>query len=130
MRRSRSMARTARSTSRLLFISPVMPAETGNGLAMRAGLFLEALAADHEVSLLVVPVAGPADPVAVPDFVARCAARVVVLPIAGRVDTLYGLIARVKDPTERTKALLGYPRPLMCRFATADAVQIGATIAY
>ena len=37
-------------------ISPVMPALTGNGLAMRCGLFLQALARAAEVDLLVVPV--------------------------------------------------------------------------
>ena len=40
----------------LLFIAPTVPALTGNGLAMRAGVMLEALAADHDVHLLVVPV--------------------------------------------------------------------------
>jgi polysaccharide biosynthesis protein PslH len=107
---------------RLLFITPVMPAETGNGLAMRAGMFLEALAADHEISLLVVPVAGPADPAAIPEFVARRARRVVVLAGQDRVDPLFVLLARVKDPAERARALQAYPRPLMCRFATGDNV--------
>jgi len=104
----------------------VTPAETGNGLAMRAGLFLEALAEDHEVSLLIVPVAGPAEPDAVPNFVSRFAARVVVVPTVGRVDTHYGLISRVKDPAERIKALLAYPRPLLCRFATTGAMREAA----
>jgi glycosyltransferase involved in cell wall biosynthesis len=103
-----------------------MPAQTGNGLAMRAGLFLEALAEDHEVSLLVVTISGPSDPDAVPDFVSRRAARVVVLPTAGRVDTHYGLIARVKDSTERARAMLAYPRPLLCRFATTSAIREAA----
>ncbi len=46
----------------LLFLSPIMPAVGGNGLAMRAGATLEALAADYTVHLLVIPVAGPAGP--------------------------------------------------------------------
>ena len=41
-------------TSELLYLSPVVPALTGNGLAMRAGMVLEALAEHHRVSLLVV----------------------------------------------------------------------------
>ncbi len=45
----------------LLFVAPILPAQTGNGLAMRAGVFLDALARDFQVSLLVVPVAGNAD---------------------------------------------------------------------
>jgi polysaccharide biosynthesis protein PslH len=39
----------------LLYISPVIPALTGNGLAMRAGTVLEVLAARYDVDLLVVP---------------------------------------------------------------------------
>jgi hypothetical protein len=70
----------------LLFITPVMPAQTGNGLAMRAGMFLESLAAEHEVSLLVVPLAGPADPRSIPEFVARRVARAIVMRTEGRLD--------------------------------------------
>src|SRR5215471_10703620 len=39
----------------LLYVSPVIPALTGNGLAMRAGMVLEALSGLYRVSLLVVP---------------------------------------------------------------------------
>ena len=45
----------------LLFVAPILPATTGNGLAMRAGVFLDALAQDFAVTLLVVPVAGRTD---------------------------------------------------------------------
>jgi glycosyltransferase involved in cell wall biosynthesis len=40
---------------RLLFISPAYPDTEGNGLAMRAGMFIEALAQRYRVSLLVAP---------------------------------------------------------------------------
>jgi len=46
---------------RILYVSPVMPAFTGNGLAMRAAAVLEALAWRHAVSLLVVPLYPPYD---------------------------------------------------------------------
>ena len=42
----------------VLYIVPVLPACRGNGLAMRAGLVLQALAGRFDVHLLVVPVAG------------------------------------------------------------------------
>ncbi len=42
----------------LLLLAPVMPAATGNGLAMRAGAQLVALSADYDVSVVVVPVSG------------------------------------------------------------------------
>lgn len=41
-------------------VVPTAPAATGNGLAMRAGLLLESLAATEEVDLVVVPISGPA----------------------------------------------------------------------
>lgn len=43
---------------RLLFLSPIVPQLTGNGLAMRAGALLEALSRTHDVYLLVIPVSG------------------------------------------------------------------------
>ncbi|HEX3245839.1 MAG TPA: glycosyltransferase [Chloroflexota bacterium] len=39
---------------RLLYLSPVVPAMTGNGLAMRAGMTVRLLASHYRVSLLVV----------------------------------------------------------------------------
>jgi glycosyltransferase involved in cell wall biosynthesis len=106
----------------LLFIVPVLPAEGGNGLAMRAGLFLEALAADHEVSLLVVPVAGPVPPDGASAFVTRHAARIEILDLNGRVDSHLALIARIRDPGAREEALRAYPKPLLAGRATPDAV--------
>src|SRR3954465_4749094 len=43
------------SPPRLLFCSPVLPSLSGNGLAMRAGIVLRALATRYQISLLVVP---------------------------------------------------------------------------
>src|SRR5208282_2030989 len=45
---------------RVVYITPVMPQPSGNGLAMRAASILEALARRFEVDLFVVPVAGAA----------------------------------------------------------------------
>jgi glycosyltransferase involved in cell wall biosynthesis len=45
---------------RALFLTPVVPARGGNGLAMRAGLFLEGLARRHRVDVVVAPVFGVA----------------------------------------------------------------------
>jgi glycosyltransferase involved in cell wall biosynthesis len=113
---------------RLLFISPVLPAPAGNGLAMRAGLFLEGLAADHDVFLLLVPVAAPADAVVSSQFVARRTRRVVTLPLEGRADSHFGLILRLTDPVARAAALTAYPRPALCRFATPQTVRDAAAL--
>jgi glycosyltransferase involved in cell wall biosynthesis len=111
---------------RLLFIAPVMPAEGGNGLAMRAGVFLEALALDHDVSLLVVPVLGPVASGGVSEFVARRSVRTVVIPVEERLDPDYARILRLDDPRRRLAGLRAYPAPALCRFATRGAVRAAA----
>lgn len=107
----------------LLFISPVMPALTGNGLSMRAGMMLETLAADYDVSLLVIPVvAGPTEEEVHPQVASWCA-RMAVHRVADRVDPLFRLIARIKDAQERLAAYASYPRPSLCRFATSTSIR-------
>lgn len=96
----------------LLFISPIMPADGGNGLAMRMGGFLEAYARRFAVSLVVTPVAGQiAADEQQPPFVVRHAERVIVLPLERAMHPLFQLIARHRDPAERRAAMKAYPRP-------------------
>ena len=103
----------------LLFVVPLLPAEGGNGLAMRAGMFLDAFARDFAVTLLVVPVTGgPAAGESVPPFVRRRTRRVVAPSLHGTLDTLWELSARLLDEEARTVALAAYPRPALCRHAT------------
>jgi glycosyltransferase involved in cell wall biosynthesis len=42
-------------SSRALFVTPVVPGETGNGLSMRAGQWLQALAEQYRVDVVVIP---------------------------------------------------------------------------
>lgn len=61
----------------LLFLSPVIPAVSGNGLAMRAGATLTALAERFDVTLVVAPLyASPAP--AIPETFARLCQRVIL----------------------------------------------------
>src|SRR5262245_38321156 len=63
---------------RLLYCSPVLPATTGNGLAMRAGVTLRALADRYRISLLVTPrYVSPAS--ILPEEIARCCQQTVVV---------------------------------------------------
>ena len=107
---------------RLLFLSPVMPAPGGNGLAMRAGLFLDALAADYRIDLLVVPVADPDCGGALPTYVAERTGKVRVLGLAETLDPLFAVIATLDDVEMRAAALAAYSRPFLCRHATGRAV--------
>ena len=101
-----------------------MPAAGGNGLAMRAGVFLDALARDFQVTLLVIPVAGGAID-AIPEYVASRSRRVHIVRLDGKLDPLWDLSCRLLDPTLRAAALARYPRPALCRYVTTpmrDAV--------
>src|SRR5215470_8142523 len=119
----------SRPTS-LLFIAPIVPAQTGNGLAMRAGVFLDALARDFSVTLLVVPVAAGTTALRASRFVSARARRAVVLALEGKLDSLWELSSRVMDPAARTAALAEYPRPALCRYATKPCLdELRATFA-
>jgi glycosyltransferase involved in cell wall biosynthesis len=120
-------AASASGKPTLLFLSPLMPAEGGNGLAMRAGATLEALAARYEIHLLVIPLAGAA--FAPSQAVREACARVLVHPADRHVDPLFRLIAGVRDPQEQLAKLLAYPRPSLGRFATSASVREAAALA-
>jgi glycosyltransferase involved in cell wall biosynthesis len=104
----------------LLLVTPIMPAAAGNGLAMRAGLALAALAETHEVHLCVVPVSDPAPDIT--PFVAAHAARIRVLDLVP--DAHAALIGRVIDPAERLRHRRGYARPWLARFCTKAAYDV------
>lgn len=54
---------------RLLYICPVMPADGGNGLAMRAASVLQMLLRGYRVSLLIVPLYSPGPARELPNWV-------------------------------------------------------------
>ena len=62
---------------RLLYCAPVLPALTGNGLAMRAGTILRALSERYQVSLLVIPRYWSPAP-ELPARIAECCQQVIV----------------------------------------------------
>lgn len=93
---------------RALHVAPIMPARSGNGLAMRQGMFLEALSRVFDTHLVVLPVAGRHGvPAALPD---ELGVQTTVLPVAGRRDTHFSLLARLSDPASRVAAFRSYGR--------------------
>ena len=114
-----------RSRPTLLFVAPIMPAATGNGLAMRAGVFLDALAHDFAVTLLVVPVAG-LGPGSLSPYVSERSQRTVTLSLDGTLDPLWALVERVAEPEARAAAIASYPRPALCRNATRQCLDAAA----
>lgn len=93
---------------RALHIAPAMPARSGNGLAMRQGLFLEALSRVYDTDLAVLPVAGPAG--LPPHLADALGVATVEVPIAGRRDTRFELLSRINDPAARVAAFRAYGR--------------------
>jgi len=63
----------------LLYLSPVVPALTGNGLAMRAGAVLELLAAHYAVRLLIAPLYTAFDS-RIPERLERLCSGSVIVP--------------------------------------------------
>ncbi|HEV2518495.1 MAG TPA: glycosyltransferase [Devosia sp.] len=92
---------------RALFIAPATPARAGNGLAMRLGIFQDALAEVAEVETLVLPVSGPP-----PDerFTNAFGATTLSVSVAGRFDTQFALLSRIADPAERLRQFRFYGR--------------------
>ena len=114
----------AHHTSRpnLLFLSPVLPAERGNGLAMRGALFLRALAGISNVYLHVVQLfPSIASRQGGSGLTSACAA-ITFQDVVGQEDPLYRMITKIKDPHHRLAALAEYRQPGLCRFATPGAI--------
>jgi polysaccharide biosynthesis protein PslH len=96
--------RTAPARPQLLYLSPVVPATSGNGLAMRAGMVLEILSRHYSVSLLVVrrylPYDGP-------------------LPVA--MERLCSRVVLVRADHTPLKPSLTWRRPLLRAFTRAQS---------
>lgn len=93
---------------RALHIAPIMPARSGNGLAMRQGMMLEALSRSFDSELVILPVVGREDaPAALP---AELGVPTTVIPVAGRQDTHFMLLSRLADNAARLAAFRAYGR--------------------
>jgi len=106
----------------LLFVSPIMPNDHGNGLAMRAGVAMRALSRRFNVHLAVVPVAGGPD--APTPLAQQCAVTIRWLPLADHLDPYFGLIQSIIDPKARQRAALVYPKPYLSRFCTGESASV------
>jgi len=105
---------------RAIFVSPIMPDRTGNGLAMRMSLFAEALSHIAEVDLIVVPVAGGTT--TPPPFLQRLGVRLHLVPVRDRGDTAFKLLGRVSDPRQRQRLFEGYGKPSLASFLSAPVL--------
>lgn len=111
----------------LLFLSPVLPNPTGNGLAMRQAMFLQALAECFVVHLHVIRLFPPAADLAELLWLSSLCASVFVQDVEHRQDPHFQMIAQLRDERYRLAALGGYRQPLLLRYATDEAVAEAAS---
>src|SRR5579863_3496634 len=97
-----------------------MPALSGNGLAMRLGLFLEALTRLGPTDLVVVPIAGPSE--CAPALPARLGVATQILAMDGRWDTQFALINRLADAQQRLAGFRAFGRPSLAAGVSASVL--------
>ena len=100
---------TASSRPHALFIAPMLPGRSRNGLAMRLRIFLDALATWADVDLAVVPVAG--GKVEPTPFLESFGASLRLHHLAAETGTHFTLLSRLCDPAARLDAFRGYGKP-------------------
>jgi len=92
-----------------LFIAPMSPDRAGNGLAMRSGVFFEALHRLGEVEVLVLPVFGPA--AAGSALCRELGIGTHAIELSGRAETHFALLSALPDPAARLEAFRRYGKP-------------------
>lgn len=114
----------------LIYLSPIVPAPTGNGLAMRGYLFVSAASYDFDVKVLVVPVAGHVGegrPGFGPSFSGRGRAvpAITMLPPPSPGQLRSAVPALLADPAWRLRIAAAYPLPWLARRAPATLAGTG-----
>ena len=94
------------AASPVVLVVPLAPARSGNGLAMRAGMLLEALAGRWPVELVIVPVSGPPSSGA---WAGGLAHAVTVIAPVDAASARSHLTRQLADPTLRGRLAASAP---------------------
>jgi glycosyltransferase involved in cell wall biosynthesis len=97
-----------------IFIAPIVPALSGNGLAMRMGTFVEALSRIALVDVIVVPVAGGG--MSTNSFLQELGVRLHAISVTGRNETHFLLLSQISDERMRLEAFQAYGKPSLASF--------------
>jgi glycosyltransferase involved in cell wall biosynthesis len=95
----------------LLYVTPIAPSDTGNGLAMRGELISAAASSDFRVKILVVPVVGPGRVLP--------GREISVLPLPGPRQLAAQAAALMTSATWRDRISRTYPLPWLATLAPA-----------
>ena len=107
---------------RALMVAPAMPARSGNGLAMRLGIFLEALQSIARTDLILIPVLG--------DTTALKHGDTQILRAALQPDTELSLLLRLRDPEQRLQGFVRYGKTTFAgHFSNAAWAELARSVA-
>lgn len=101
---------------RSLFVAPTLPSDAGNGLAMRIGVFLEALSQLGDVDLIVLPLFGAH--ASTNALCRRLDVDPIILQTEGRADTPFRLLSQIADPQLRLASFRQYGKPSLSAFVS------------
>ncbi|MEP9390172.1 glycosyltransferase family 4 protein [Mesorhizobium sp. KR9-304] len=104
-----------------LLIAPTMPDDAGNGLAMRVGVFLEALSSLGELDVILLPMFGTAE--AESALCRRLGVRPHIVPVVGRAETHFSIVASMADPQARAEAFIRYGKPSLSAFLSVPVLR-------
>ena len=105
---------------RSLFLAPTLPDEAGNGLAMRMGVFLEALSGLGELDVILLPMFGTAEPESA--LCRRLGVRPRIVPVLGRAETHFSLVAGLTDSQTKLEAFIRYGKPSLSAFLSVPVL--------
>jgi len=103
-----------------VFISPILPACSGNGLAMRMGMFVDALSRIAQVDVILAPVAG--GPTLPSQFLHNLGVRLHVVPVTGRNETHFSLLSQIPNEHVRLEAFRAYGKPSRTSFLSLSVL--------
>jgi glycosyltransferase involved in cell wall biosynthesis len=105
---------------RSLVVAPTLPSESGNGLAMRIGVFIEALSRLGEVELIVLPIFGSDG--STNALCRRLDVDPIIVPTEGRADTQFKLLGQIADPNSRLASFRQYGKPSLSAFVSVPVL--------
>lgn len=106
---------------RSLFLAPTMPDEAGNGLAMRIGVFLEALSGLSELDVILLPMFGAAE--ADSALCRRLGLHPRIVPVLGRAETHFSIVVSLADPQARLEAFIRYGKPSLSAYLSIPVLR-------
>jgi glycosyltransferase involved in cell wall biosynthesis len=110
----------------LLFLAPIAPRATGNGLAQRCHAFLRALSPLFQIHLHIVPLADPNAKLAKGEGLHEFVKDLVIHP-SPPLEPAYVALQEITNPLIKAAKIAAYPKPLLCRFAGASTQERIAT---